>query len=428
MTEKRMTVNVVDSIMGSGKTTAMINSINNANKEQKFMFITPYLSEVDRIKEKCADRNFKSPVAMEGSKINGIKHLLNNKDNIISTHALFHLFDDEVFELIRNNEYILILDEVTDVVEPYNITKDDIDDILNISKYAHIDENHFIVWDKPDYTGRFSDLKRLCDIGSVVEYNNNVVIWLFPIKSFESFKEVFILTYLFEGQIQKWYYDFHGVDYRWFYATYENDKYKIKRRTDDYQPQIIDKNLIQICDNQKINHIGDPETALSVTWYQKAMKNSLLKDLKNNTTNWFINIAKSKSQDTLWTTYKDFKLKIQGKGYTKSYISMNMRASNDYKDRTVLAYLCNRYVNPVTANFFVSNEIPIDQDMYALSEMLQWIWRSAIRDGKPIKIYIPSKRMRNLLINWLNTGEISTEDKTNIEVKTESFIEKTAKS
>ena len=30
------------------------------------------------------------------------------------------------------------------------------------------------------------------------------------------------------------------------------------------------------------------------------------------------------------------------------------------------------------------------------------IWRSAIRDGKPINLYIPSKRMRELLINWIN--------------------------
>lgn len=43
----------------------------------------------------------------------------------------------------------------------------------------------------------------------------------------------------------------------------------------------------------------------------------------------------------------------------------------------------------------------VDEDAYALSEMLQWIWRSSIRDGKPINIYIPSKRMRTLLMNWL---------------------------
>jgi len=34
--------------------------------------------------------------------------------------------------------------------------------------------------------------------------------------------------------------------------------------------------------------------------------------------------------------------------------------------------------------------------------MLQWIFRSSIRDNKPINIYIPSSRMRNLLVKWLN--------------------------
>lgn len=46
--------------------------------------------------------------------------------------------------------------------------------------------------------------------------------------------------------------------------------------------------------------------------------------------------------------------------------------------------------------------IKLDEDGYALSEMLQFIWRSAIRNGEPIEIYIPSKRMRELLIKYLN--------------------------
>jgi len=33
--------------------------------------------------------------------------------------------------------------------------------------------------------------------------------------------------------------------------------------------------------------------------------------------------------------------------------------------------------------------------------MIQWIWRSAIRDGKEIWVYIPSRRMRELLKKWL---------------------------
>ena len=44
----------------------------------------------------------------------------------------------------------------------------------------------------------------------------------------------------------------------------------------------------------------------------------------------------------------------------------------------------------------------IDENKYALSEMIQWIWRSAIRNGEDIYIYIPSRRMRDLLLEWLN--------------------------
>ena len=53
--------------------------------------------------------------------------------------------------------------------------------------------------------------------------------------------------------------------------------------------------------------------------------------------------------------------------------------------------------------FYQRHNIKVNEDMYALSTMIQWIWRSAIRDGKDINIYIPSKRMRTLLVDWINT-------------------------
>ena len=140
---------------------------------------------------------------------------------------------------------------------------------------------------------------------------------------------------------------------------------------------------------------------LSKAWYQLSVHNNLIVNHKSNTENYFKNITNSKSEEALWTTFKDYQKKIKGKGYTKGFIPLNLRASNAYRSRFNLAYLCNKYVNPVVKQFFEKNGINVDEDAYALSEMLQWIWRSAIRDGKPINIYIPSKRMRTLLMNWL---------------------------
>ena len=137
-----------------------------------------------------------------------------------------------------------------------------------------------------------------------------------------------------------------------------------------------------------------------------------MKIIQDNTYNYFRNICKKKSNEVIWTTFKERadipetkknrKIKIKPRSYAKGYVSCNARATNMYRDRDTVAYLINRYNSPVIINFFKDRGATVDEDIFALSELLQFIWRSAIRDGKPINVYIPSKRMRTLLIRWLN--------------------------
>ena len=61
---------------------------------------------------------------------------------------------------------------------------------------------------------------------------------------------------------------------------------------------------------------------------------------------------------------------------------------------------------------------PVNEDVFALSEMVQWIWRSAIREGNPINIYVPSARMRDLLTRWMND-----EFENIVAVKTEPYAQ-----
>lgn len=52
-------VNIVDAIMGAGKTSAIINHINRS--DQKFLVITPFLDEITRYRTYCKGKNFKTP-------------------------------------------------------------------------------------------------------------------------------------------------------------------------------------------------------------------------------------------------------------------------------------------------------------------------------------------------------------------------------
>jgi hypothetical protein len=117
-----MKVNVIDALMGCGKTSAAINFINESDDDVKFMYITPYLTEVKRIIDCCPSKRFKQPETF-GTKLKGIKYLLENGNNIVSTHSLFSLFDEEIIDLAYTNNYTLIMDEVADVIEQYDIKK-----------------------------------------------------------------------------------------------------------------------------------------------------------------------------------------------------------------------------------------------------------------------------------------------------------------
>ena len=109
---------VIDEMMGSGKTSAIINMINSSNDERRFIFVTPYLTEVGRIIDSCKEKKFKQPsYEKKMTKLLGLKILLEGGHNIATTHSLFHIFDDDVLEYIKKYNYTLILDEVTDVIK-----------------------------------------------------------------------------------------------------------------------------------------------------------------------------------------------------------------------------------------------------------------------------------------------------------------------
>lgn len=400
-------IHVVDAPTGQGKTNAAINYINS--HEGRYLFVTPYLTELERIKKACADKKFYEPKAIYvedtqvSTKKNGIKKLFSEGKNIVTTHALFQLFDKEMIKFCKQYGYILILDEVTNVAEPYEeLMPDDLQIMLEEFVYV---EDHLLRWreDQEKYEGeKFLKEKGLCEMGCLYLYGKTTMLWQFSVDIFSAFKESFLLTYMFNGQIQKYYYDYHKLEYdRWYVKGDSIDTYELTSERQDYGKPSKYKELITIVDNKKMNAIGDDYYALSSNWYAKGTFHQ--KDMiRKKLVNFYTHYAHGGAKANLWTCFKGDQKVLRGNGYSKSFLSCNAKATNLYRDRTNLAYVINAFINPNIQVFFEDSSIPVDGDMYALSSLIQWVWRSAIRDGKPIILYVPSSRMRGLLIKWLN--------------------------
>lgn len=404
-------IKVVDSIMGSGKSSAAINLMNK-DKENNYIYITPYLSEVARVKKESTRRFYEPKVHSKDGQIlfkqEAFHELLREKKNIVSTHSLFLMSNEETKELIYANDYILILDEVMDVVKQITLKEHDLESMLALDFIRINPDTGLVTWneDKKHKSTAYDYIKNLCKNKSLYVYKDDMFMWTFPVHIFESFKDVYILTYLFDAQIQKYYYDFHKLDYEYYYATDEFGEYTfIKGIYDDRDVKEKLKGLIDVYEGN-LNKIGDLDFSLSKSWYSK--RKDSLAVLKNNTENYFKNIVKAKSKDIIWTTFKNYKPDVKGRGYSRSFIPLNLRATNDYMDRHYLAYTVNLFMNPVIKKFFYKQGIETNEDLYAISELLQWIWRSAIRNDEKIYLYLPSKRMRELFFKWLNNEKISS--------------------
>lgn len=385
--------------MGSGKTSWSIQHINR-NSFENFLYITPFLDEVNRI-IKSTTRDFKQPINRGNGKLDSINELLACQSDIASTHELFKHLDEESRENIKNGRYTLILDEVLNVIEPYDNIRNDDMKLLKESGCVTVDDDGFVIWNKEkmDYDTKYNEIKILADNRSLIYINQKLLLWRYPPEIFTLFDKIYILTYLFESSILKNYFDLYQIEYEQKSISEQNGEYHI---TDFFVPETsiyIEK--INIYDGKLNENVYQKINGLSVTWFRAKINQDNIKQIKRNLYNYFSNILNAKAETIMWTTFKDYRSKLKGKGYSNQFVSYNCRSTNDYDDRFNLAYCVNVYLHPGITQFFKQRGINIDEDLYGLSEMIQWIWRSRIRKGENINIYIPSMRMRNLLNAWM---------------------------
>lgn len=256
---------------------------------------------------------------------------------------------------------------------------------------------------------------------------------------------IYVMTHRFESSMLRAYFELFDIPYE--LASVKKDdtgEYYVC----DYDPEIDlqfrskMKGLITVYDGKYNFNEAQKNTRhmFSSTWWDKRAAKAGLELLSSYTRNYFKTLhASAKNEAIMWTcptkhqdrlsrerflraehlaTISDEEFALLDKDTQEAklncFVPCNMRASNNYSNRWALAYLCNLHYHPDLKGLFVDKNpkrirngekaIVLDDDEFALSSLIQWICRSRLRNDEPVYLYIPSKRMRNLLLDWLDTS------------------------
>lgn len=449
--EVKPKITVFDAIMGNSKTQRLKGIM--LEDTNPVLYITPLLSESmsvvgvlndDGVQLKSDDgeylydkdnplstKRFKIPNTRNesNSKLDSLEFMVEKGFNISSTHKLFSMLTPNIVSNLIKANYTLVVDESLNCWNNLNIydfyskskkaeseneksdqkskaaSKTDVE-VLGLIKsgFIDVDPTGLLHWCSESYipTGEMfhGELKALCDLKQLYLSNGKVVFWELTASIMKAFNKIYIGTYMFEYSIMSHYMDVHNLEY---------EIVRFGHKPSFYKPYI---DIIQ----GRMNDVGEGKFALS---YSKLEGKTRVKEanketraiLKKNLDNFFKNRCKTSKEFNLWTTYIDAKPSIMNSRCNLNFVPYNIKATNQYRHCTSVAYLVNNFPNTYLVAMITrrNSKRVFDQDMWALSEMLQMLFRSAIRgdkdkgdDSRHIKLYIPSQRMRNLLESWLN--------------------------
>lgn len=451
-------ITVVDAPCGQGKTSWALQYMNE-HPEESFIFVTPTLDEVARVIESSKDSG--ENVFYEPQYVNrpflfgGKKHtktksedfydLIVSRKNIATTHTTFQNISNETIQAIVEGDYHIILDEVVDVIRPFNDVAPSPEDMINDSdakwfldmNIITIDEKCRVSWNAKNFEsvkgshGKYHFFEKNIENGSVLMIDRKFFAWEFSPTIFKAAKDVTILTYLFDYSFVAPYFKGHNIEYQ--KASISGDRengFKLVEYYPDTETRKKWKDLITI----HKDNLFDNVKALSATWFSekvcttKSHDNEATKTIRNALRRVFESLDADASR-VMWTCPKNNWVAVAPKGYVKTrkltqeerdgktkkqkdqYLEENgllcwtpcvSRATNKYRDRDILAYMLDYHANPELIKYFDIIGVKFDRSNFSLSGLIQWICRSAIRDGKPITLYIPSARMKKILLEFLD--------------------------
>jgi len=500
---KSIAINIIDRVMGSGKSTEFFIEAQR-DKKRKVIFCSEFLTELKRaeaygfvqplagrpfipdgttipteqdkllhqifMEELCELSEAVTPVSPQNTKglpqiseepltvgstqftkddrtkTEIFAEMLQTSNHIAITHSLFHLIikNQELLDMIQERGFHVVVDETFEVIKEFTeVTWNNLV-MLVANNHFRFDDNNF---GKVHYLGNdadptesvlasfFRNISNLYSMGS----SRRVFFHVLPCNWVAKFKSVTVLTYNFAGSILASWANFHNITIH------------IKR-----DPLGDRKIIAEAAKRIVVNHDYDKafsEFKLTKTGFEKATQKQLSKYSRLLSKVGMALVGAEGKHRFGYTFPKGFcgttRKGIYPKGYAHSlchvrtepaifpenqmpenlfpcdyswkgdgqrearsryhsaHIVQNSRGTNDYSNKTVMLLGLDINMNPVLKQWLLKLGVEVDEDVYALNQMLQWFWRSSIRlkeTSEPVTFIFGTERMEKLFNEWFERG------------------------
>lgn len=407
--EPNKVVEILDSMMGSGKTSGIIGWIES-HPNEKYIYVSPLLTEVEdggRLHQNLKTVAFESPKNTDSTKAEDMLRLLKDGANISCTHSLYLGMTQEHFKYIQSNNYIVIIDEEIDVIGGFTYySRSDLDWLVDQKVITVCPKDGMVTWvgdrskidDKHKYKLfiSYSDAKALY----ASKRSEGMMVTQLPVKLFESAKRVIILTYMFKGNVLDSFLQLKGFEVKDFTEV-----------AVDYVSKDLMRSLITLVEPNK----GMRSLGLSSSWYKSEKANRKNLAVVSNYIRYVAKQSGLESKYVAWCVPKyrverpkgSKTILVKPSGFIEDahkigcFLSATTRATNKYHHKQLMIHCYDRYPQVTVSAYLEDYGYPIDRQIFALSELLQWVWRGCIRDKEPMTVAIGSSRMYNLFKDWL---------------------------
>ena len=401
-------IEIIDEPCGTGKTTQMIRSLN---PEKKYLIIVPYLSEVQRIIENADQINLFQPdekLVYEQTKQSHFQQLLKQGKSVVTTHSLY----ENAVNIIREGlvlDYHIIIDEVLNAAEVIaSKSPQSLKDFYFQTNYLTLDKDGRVKtsWNWAQHKDEVSDtldakIFRVADFGQLFLEGGKNFITGIPRELLCAGQSLTIMTFMFQGSLLRAYLDKLRIPYK----VRRDIKAELQFR--ERARELIEVRTITPLENINLSHSGQAKGLRNVAYqntFNNGLRNLRYKNLQD--------VAHEKilitTRKDIWFKKGDNKLNIAGpcakcsRFFGANWIANTSRGTNNYSHCSTLLYLYDQHVNPTIARWLGVSGTEFN-DKHALTELIQWVWRSRIRNGEPITLYLPSKRMKMIFSDFLET-------------------------